>query len=142
MQTKVNWLDQSLFNGPRLAMVTTQKQMDAVTAEINVDSTTPFEDHGDATTTTYHDQQGRLVCVVGVNMEKMAARDPVEAACILVHEAVHVWQQTRAAIVNILYPRDVCGGLAAEMEAYAVQCIAYQLMSAYKELLCLDLSQS
>ena len=69
------------------------------------------------------DVDGELVCVVGVNMAAMERLSPIDAAAVLVHEAVHVWQRTRARLGP--------GDLGVEMEAYAVQNIAARLMESY-----------
>jgi hypothetical protein len=67
--------------------------------------------------------RGELVCVVALNVERLVHEAPIDAACHLVHEAVHVWQRVR----DFLGPGD----LGREMEAYAIQNIAAELMRAY-----------
>lgn len=77
---------------------------------------------GHARTHYCDNQSGELVCLVclGEGHEKRA---PIEVAGLLVHEAVHVWQQYCAAIGET--------EPGAEQEAYGIQCIAQELMSEY-----------
>lgn len=131
---KVKWLSRSLFQGPYLALVTNQKQMDEITKHLNVEQQQYCSPKGDATTHGFINEHGSLVSVVGLNLEKCAGRDPIEVAALLVHEAVHVWQDARSRIVFNLNAERT-GGLEAEMEAYAIQNIATNLMDAYRELL-------
>lgn len=50
-------------------------------------------------------------------------RDPVEVAGLLIHEAVHIWQEWCE------YYGEVAPG--REQEAYAVQAIAQELMAEF-----------
>lgn len=141
MQTKVKWLERVLFQGPHLALVTNQKQMDSIMKRVNLPSTPYCSAKGHATTHSFLNGDGNLMCVVGLDLEKAAGEDPIDVAALLVHEAVHVWQQVRSGIVFVL-DAERTGGLEAEMEAYAIQNISATLMSAYKELLCHGRNQS
>ena len=49
----------------------------------------------------------------------------IEVACLLVHEAVHIWQRT---CEDYGEHRP-----SAEFEAYAIQNISQQLMQSYRE---------
>lgn len=51
---------------------------------------------------------------------------PIEVACVLVHEAVHIWQWW----MRYIGERDP----SEEFEAYSIQGIAERLMEAYVEL--------
>lgn len=118
------WLDRTLLLGPRLALVTSEKGYRKVLREIGVvDDPHPFcEPHWHGCTHSFDTDDG-LVCVVALQLPAIAARDPIGTAALLVHEAVHVWQRTRA----VIGPGE-CG---AEMEAYAIQNISTHLMRAY-----------
>lgn len=75
-----------------------------------------------ATTHMLENEDGRLCCVV--TMRGWEGRNPIEVAGLLVHEAVHVWQN---------YCRDIGEHEAGdEQEAYAIQSIAQELMADFE----------
>jgi hypothetical protein len=118
------WCDRSLFRGPRFAVVTSQRSFRAVLKQIDaLDDVDPYCEPSWLACTHAFDVSGELVCVVGLNLTRIAELEPIDAAALLVHEAVHVWQHTRGAMGP--------GDLGVETEAYAVQNIAAQLMRAY-----------
>lgn len=119
------WQDRTLFQGPRFAVVTSQEQFQAVLDEMGTEDADSFCDPSWFACVNSYNIQGELVCIVGLNLERMAGEDPIDIAGHLVHEATHVWQYTRRALGP--------GGIGDEMEAYAVQNIATRLMRAYVE---------
>lgn len=74
-----------------------------------------------ATTHFLQNDKGDLVCVVALS--DWQTRNGVEIAGLLVHEAVHVWQEYCQSIGE-----DHPG---SEQEAYAVQAIAQELMAEF-----------
>jgi predicted Zn-dependent protease len=64
---------------------------------------------------------GQAVCVVCV--QGWENRDPIEIAGLLVHEAVHVWQEHAYSIGE-----DTPG---SEQEAYAIQAVAQELLAEF-----------
>ncbi len=58
-----------------------------------------------------------------VCLRETEGRKPVEVAGLLVHEAVHVWQAYADHIGEAQPGR--------EQEAYAIQCIAQELMAEF-----------
>lgn len=66
------------------------------------------------------DQEVNLVC-----LNAKPDKSKIEIYCILVHEAVHLWQNMKRA-VNENRPSD-------EFEAYAIQSIAERLMNSYRK---------
>lgn len=76
----------------------------------------------DATTHSLSNPEGELVCVVC--LAEYADKDPVEIAGLLVHEAVHVWQQYCGRIGETAPGR--------EQEAYGIQAIAQDLMDEFR----------
>jgi hypothetical protein len=75
-----------------------------------------------ASATAHHfSNDGSLLCVVCLRDHE--GRDPVEIAGLLVHEAVHAWQEWCD-----FYGEKTPG---REQEAYAVQAIAQELMAEF-----------
>lgn len=73
--------------------------------------------------TTHHLMNGSGDVVSVVALGDTSERNPVEVAGLLVHEAVHVWQEYCDSIGETQPGR--------EQEAYAVQAIAQELMAEY-----------
>lgn len=68
------------------------------------------------------DDKGKSVILVMLG-QSLPEDDPMEVMMTLVHEGVHVWQFIRQVIGE-----DAPG---IEMEAYSIECIARELVSAY-----------
>jgi len=133
MKNKFNWLNRSLFQGPHLALVTSQKKFDKALKHLKLKDCGEYcGAMGDATTHSYVDQDGQLCVIVGLRIDKEKASDFVDVVGLLVHEAVHVWQEVRSRLVYTIDPRRT-GGLEAEFEAYAIQNIAQNLIDAYEK---------
>lgn len=122
-QHKPNWLDRRVSApGPYLALVLSQGEFDAAMRHCRVQEGRPFVNAGaHATTHCLDNGRGDLACVVGLS--DTSGRDPIEVAGLLVHEAVHVWQQHCESIGE--------DNPAAEQEAYGIQAIAQELMAEY-----------
>ena len=133
MKKELNWLNRSLFQGPHLALVTNQKQFDAALRHLKLKDCGEYcTAMGDATTHTYIDKSNRLCVIVGLRSDKAKKADFIEVVGLLVHEAVHVWQEIRSRLVYAIDPSRT-GGLEAEFEAYAIQNIAQNLVEAYEK---------
>lgn len=118
------WLGRSLFEGPRLAFVTSEAEFKSAKRAAGLECSDPWLEPGwDACTHAYTDQRGQLVCIVALRLESAARMEPIDVAALLAHEAVHVWQRTADFIGG--------GDLGREMPAYAVQNISARLMRAY-----------
>lgn len=75
----------------------------------------------DASTHYFVSDAGKLTVVVC--LKGWEGRNPIEVAGLLVHEAVHVWQE---------YASDIGeSSPGAEQEAYAVQAVAQELMADF-----------
>lgn len=124
------WCARGLFQGGYLAFVTSQKEFEQALADIEcTDCDDAFVPNGwPACTHTFGDVKGSIACIVGFDMAKAATQDPIDVAALLVHEAVHVWQQNESAAGKL-------GCFGTEGEAYAIQNISTQLMSAYADKL-------
>lgn len=118
------WLDRTLLQGPRVALVTSERQFRAAKKSAGVECASRFIEAGEhACVHSYSDPDGQLVCIVALDTTASARMDGIAVAALLAHEAVHVWQRVR----DSLGPGD----LGREMEAYAVQNIVDRLMRAY-----------
>ena len=121
---KPTWLDRRVAApGPYLTLVTSQDEFDAVLRHCKMPLGTPYlsSARADATAHFFDNQRGDSVAVVALG--DTTGRSGVEIAGLLVHEAVHIWQTHRESIGETHPGR--------EQEAYAVQCIAQELMAEY-----------
>lgn len=120
---KTKWLDRRVAApGPYLALVLSQGEFDAAMKACK-QPTGPYlsTPRADATAHTFNNAKGETVVVVALG--DTSKRSGVEIAGLLVHEAVHVWQEHCA---NIGERR--CG---VEQEAYGIQGISQELMAEY-----------
>ena len=121
MKTKVRWLKRNVAaQGPVLCLCLSQKELDAVTLNLNTPSL-EWLNRGSDATTHYFDSDGKLSAVVCLGDVKGKVGQVI--AALLVHEAVHVWQ----AYAESIGERNP----AKEQEAYAIQCISQELMTEY-----------
>jgi hypothetical protein len=118
---KTRWLDRRIAApGPYLALCLSEEEFRAAILPLK-SAVVPAWCLKDATTHIFDSNDGGLCCVIC--MDGWQGRDPIEVAGLLVHEAVHVWQQYADSI------GERCSG--AEQEAYAVQAIAQELMAEF-----------
>lgn len=120
---KTKWLDRRVAApGPFLCLVLSQAECDAAMKACR-QPTTPYlsTPRADATTHLLCNDKGEPVAIVALG--DMSKHSSIEIAGLLVHEAVHVWQEHCA---NIGERR--CG---SEQEAYGIQGIAQTLMEEY-----------
>ncbi|MBB5443275.1 MULTISPECIES: hypothetical protein [unclassified Paraburkholderia] len=95
---------------------------------LKIDEHPPFTINGKPATAHWfnHQQGGQNLAIVCVDRETLADRTGTQIAALLVHEAVHVFQ-------------NICEHLgeespSREFEAYSIQRIAQNLMHMYAEL--------
>ena len=94
---------------------------------LKVENPTPFLIEGKpATTHFFHlkEHKGESSVAI-VCLGDCGDRDPISVATLLVHEAVHIWQEECEGM------GEDCPG--NEIEAYAIQRISTNLMRAYAE---------
>ena len=121
---KPTWLDRRVAApGPYLTLVMSQDEFDAALRHFKMPLGTPYllNARADATVHFFDNRSGDSVAVVALG--DTTGRSSVEIAGLLVHEAVHIWQTHRESIGETHPGR--------EQEAYAVQCIAQELMAEY-----------
>jgi hypothetical protein len=78
--------------------------------------------NADATTHFFEHPEGGKAAIVCLSKKELTG---IQIASVLVHEAVHIWQEHKQA-VGEKHPGD-------ESEAYAIQSISQRLMEAYVE---------
>lgn len=124
MKRAFKWLDRRIAHpGPYLALVLDQAEFDSVLRSLKVPGDFPYVSTPQADATTHHLTTGNGGWTVVVGLRDTATRTPIEVAGLLVHEAVHVWQEYCARLGEHTPGR--------EQEAYAVQAIAQELMAEY-----------
>ena len=121
---KPRWLSRSAgIQGPYLTLCTSQAEFAAVLSSIKYKGDLRWLKSDRADATTHHlYRNGVPTCIVCLGDTR--DRNSIEIAGLLVHEAVHVWQEHCESIGE-----DKPG---REMDAYGVQAIAQELMSEYK----------
>lgn len=125
---KTNWLDRRIAHpGPYLTLCTTETQYRQALKDCGITYAGDWikTDHADATCHFLHNPKGEAVSIICIRVS--SDRTPVEIAGLLIHEAVHVWQ-------------DYCDRIGErrpglEQEAYGIQSIAQELMQAYSDSL-------
>lgn len=123
---KTVWLNRRVAaSGPYLTLCLSPEEHAAAMRYLKIKEPGPWmgSDHADASTHVCTNPDGHLACIVC--LKDPGARSGVELAGILVHEAVHVWQNYAEHIGE-----DKPG---VEQEAYAIQAISQELMQAYAD---------
>ena len=120
---KSRWLDRRIAcAGPYLTLCLSQEEFDAVLKYLKVKHAAAYVNEG-ADATAHHLTNGKGEAVAIICLSNFQNRSPVEVAGMLVHEAVHVWQN---------YCQDIGEREPGrEQEAYAIQTIAQELMSEF-----------
>lgn len=120
---KTHWLDRRISaHGPYLCLCLSDAEYKAALKNLDVGAVDDWIKTPHANATTHHIASPKgLSCIVC--MSGWENRDPVEIAGLLVHEAVHVWQEW----CNHYGERTP--GL--EQEAYGIQSISQELMEEF-----------
>ena len=122
----MTWLDRTLIRGDFLCLCTTEAEFLKELKRTKSPAPWPkwIEDDAFATTHYIVTGKGNRATIVCMTDKKM---DGIPAASLLVHEAVHVVQE---------YFRHIGEDQPSiEMQAYAIQEVAAQLMFAYADKL-------
>jgi hypothetical protein len=115
---KMEWLDRTIIRSPVFyALATSQKLLDQELKRLKVPHNFGIN-KGDASTNFLTNEDGDPVAIVCLFNYK--ALDILQVYSLLVHEAVHVFQEIRDNIGE-KYP-------SSEFEAYAIQRISQSLM--------------
>ena len=122
----ITWLDRSVIKGPELTLCLSEAQFNEVLDQIPM----PKEDrpiwaeHGQGRVHALMGASGNLVCVVCLNLPD-DLHDTTASAGLLVHEAVHVFQQW----VECLGEEKP----SAEFMAYSIQHFSDTLWDSYAQ---------
>lgn len=122
------WLERDLIVGPYLVLCTTEAEFHKVLRHCKVPQHQWAQwigENADATTHELTNTNGGHICVVC--LRAAAKHSGIQVAAMLVHEAVHVWQNHCERIGE--------RNPSCEFEAYAVQSVAQRLMDAYARTL-------
>lgn len=121
---KLKWLDRPLISGPHLVLCLSDKSFQAAVKHLQCPKPLQFlgDDRSSGSVHTLENKSGSTVSIVSLHAPDAS---PIEIAGILVHEAVHVWQ-------------DYCRTIgedepSVEFEAYSIQTISQRLMVSYVE---------
>lgn len=70
-------------------------------------------------------KEGKRCCVVTIRDELETSYSALEISCLLVHEAVHVWQEL-CDVIGETTPSN-------EFEAYSIQAISQELIHGFEQ---------
>lgn len=125
---KSKWLDRSLFiSSHYFTLCTTEKQYQKILKHLGMPKSErpPFllNWHADATAHYFENQSAGKKSVV-VCLGSTEGKDLIQVYALLVHEAVHIWQQVKADYGET--------SPSPELEAYAIQNLSQALMFEYQ----------
>lgn len=126
----VEWLSRTLLVAPYcFALCLTEEQFDSELRRLKIPANKrpDFQVHAnsDAAVFFFHQSNSNGLCAL-VCMSKPKRGKPIEVVHgLLVHEAVHIWQACRDELSE--------KNPSSEMEAYAIQHIAQELMASYRK---------
>lgn len=120
------WCDRELIRSPLyIGLCLSEKRFAKEMKRLSIENPPSFlkTSHANATA-HFFIKDGKETVIV--TMGKHKGQDPICVAGLLVHEAVHIWQAIKDNIGE--------QSPSIEFEAYSIQAISQQLMSAYAEL--------
>lgn len=123
MKASVKWLDRRIAApGPYLALCLDERDYLDAMRHLNVRNVGEWISTPQSDATAHYLDSWKGLAVV-VCMRGWRGRDPIEVAGLLIHEAVHVWQEYAERLGEVSPGR--------EQEAYAIQSIAQELMAEF-----------
>ena len=115
------WLNNALLTGPYLTLCLDSRDYAAAVAHLKVEGAPPFLVSGADASVHFFERAGKLSAVVCMKVGKHSLS---QIHAMLVHEAVHIWQEYLRGIGETA-PGD-------EIEAYSIQSISQELFSEFK----------
>ena len=116
------WLGRSTVYAPHLTLCLTEKDYIKACKYLKDDYPRPWVSKDARATTHVYLKEGRVTCIVTLDESK--CEEQIDIICVLVHEAVHVWQELCESIGE--------DKPSAEFEAYSIQQISYRLINDYR----------
>lgn len=114
-----------VFSHFKLSLCTSEKEFKRELKELKLPKSVKIKFLSDGSDATTHFVGSS--CFVCIKVKKRWGWSKSQIHCLLVHEAVHVWQESMAEI-NENNPSE-------EFEAYSIQQISQNLIDAYEESL-------
>jgi len=127
MKKGFDWIDNAFIYGSFVCLCITEDDFKRQCKKLKVpaESIPGWINKGaNATTHTMENEEGRLCSIVCIEQRKDFG--PEQIIGLLVHEAVHVWQEFSDSIGE--------EKPSPEFEAYSIQAISQRLVTSYKEL--------
>lgn len=126
---KITWIDRSLIQVPgHIALCISEDEYEKWLKRLKI----PPKDRdgfvnigANATTHFFENTETNQLCII-ICFKVKKGIDRIEEYALLVHEAVHAWQEIKKSIGETT-PSD-------EFEAYAIQSISARLMDAYDKM--------
>lgn len=121
--TKLKWLDRDTVFAPYTTLCLSEAEFLKAAAHCKITNPGEWmnESRHKAVVHTW-ENDGKLCCVVCVHPDALKA-EPIEVACSLVHESVHIFQRLCDSIVEDSPSR--------EFEAYSIERISERLMREF-----------
>jgi hypothetical protein len=120
---QLRWLDRDTVRGPYMVLCLSERAYLAAARHCKVPDPDPWMDEKRNVAVLHTwESEGKLTCVVCLHPDARDA-DPVDVACSLVHESVHVFQRLCDSIGESSPSR--------EFEAYSIERIADRLMREF-----------
>lgn len=124
----MKWLDRDTVHAPYVTLCLSGKEFLRAAKHCNVGNPGPWLDETRSMAEVHTwENNGALTCVVCLHPDALGS-DPINVACTLVHESVHIFQRLCDSIGENAPSR--------EFEAYSIERISERLMREFKRRAC------
>lgn len=125
----MKWLSRELITNPLfIGLCTDEKDFQRALKKLKIPKNDQPDfltsEHANATV-HFFTRQGKEVAIVCIHKKQPKGITRIQIDCLLVHEAVHIWQEIRERIGE--------RNPSYEFEAYSIQSIAQDLIVAFHE---------
>ena len=123
MNKQFEWCNNGLIFGPYFCLCLDEKQYLKQVKKLGVYNYNQFVNNGsDATCHYFTNSNNELTCIVCLS--NFDNKSNIQIYGLLVHEAVHIWQEFKNKIGEI--------NPSVEFEAYAIQSISQELFKSFE----------